>query len=209
MLLPEPLKAYRLYIAMFIVNLAVIIGIIYLLRREPPTQITVTQPPTRPAPNVTQKQVSLITVSVSGAVEAAGTLQLDGNARLADALQKAGLGPEADVSKLNLTLPLNDGDKIVVPSRPTSVPALNNLAVPPATPTSRNPPAVSPSGKLNLNTATLEQLDALPGIGSVLAQRILDYRAQHGAFKSIQELKDVKGIGDALYDDIQDKVTVQ
>jgi len=153
-------------------------------------------------------------VTISGAVNEPGALELGGDARLADALQKAGLKPDADLSKLNLTLALKDGDKIHVPARATdAAPTNNNAPAPtnPAPPTSNASNAATPSAqtKLNLNTATLEELDALPGIGPALAQRILDYRSEHGGFKSVEELKEVRGIGDTLFADLKDLVTVE
>jgi competence protein ComEA len=63
-------------------------------------------------------------------------------------------------------------------------------------------------GKINLNTATLAQLDTLPGVGPVLAQRILDHRDQHGGFRSVGDLRQVDGIGDARYEQLKDLVTV-
>jgi competence protein ComEA len=206
---PDPLKSYRLYAAMFLLNLAVVIGVIYLLRREEPRRIAVTPPPTRPATNAAKKAAAQITVNVSGAVNQSGTIHLDSGARLADALQKAGVKPEADLSKLNLTLPLEDGAKIIVPPRAPGAPAVNNLTTSTLTPDTEKSPDALTSAKINLNTATLEQLDGLPGIGPVLAQRILDYRAQHGSFKTIEQVKEVKGIGDALFDEIKERITVQ
>lgn len=69
-------------------------------------------------------------------------------------------------------------------------------------------PAIGAGGKLNLNTATLAQLDALPGVGPVLAQRILDHRQQHGAFRSVEDLRQVDGIGESRFQDLKDLVTV-
>ncbi|MBI4675411.1 MAG: helix-hairpin-helix domain-containing protein [Chloroflexi bacterium] len=209
---PDPLKPYRLYIAMFVLNLAIVVGVIALLYREPPRPVVVSAPPTR-VPTSISKASTRIRVTVSGAVNDPGTFELDSDARLADALQKAGVKPEADISKLTLTLALKDGDKIVVPARATSA-ATSNTTAPAATNPALPSPgtsAATPSAptKLNLNTATLEELDALPGIGPALAQRILDYRKQNGSFKSIEELKNVRGIGDALYADLKDLVTVQ
>ncbi len=208
---PDSLKPFRLYIAMFLLNIAVVIGVIYLLRREEPRPVVVTQPPTRPATSTANKTVKPISVSVNGAVNQPGTLELTSDARLADALQKAGLKPDADLSKLNLTLALKDGDKINVPSRASSVPTANTIAsaatsAPQPTTISTPTPATA---KVNLNTATLEQLDALPGIGPAIAQRILDYRNEKGGFKSVEELKEVRGIGDALYNEIRELVAVE
>lgn len=210
--LPDPLKPYRNYLLMFLLNLAVVAGILYLLRRETPRELIVSQLPTRAPTPVAQKQIVPIQVSVSGAVNQPGTYELGSDARLADALDKAGgVKPEADLSKLPLTRALKDGDKIQVPARAINVPTANPIAPTLSTPPSP-PPASAPTAaahKINLNTATLEQLDALPGIGPALAQRILDYRNEKGSFKSVEELKEVRGIGDVLYKEIQDLVTVE
>lgn len=223
----DVLKTYRLYIAMFILNLAVVIGVIYLLYREPAQPLVVTAPPTRSAQI---KNSARISVTVSGAVNKPGTIELNAGTPLAEALQRAGLKPDADVSKLALTRPLQDGDKIMVPSRASNTAAAvqpapgatqaptianapaptTNTAQPPSNLTSTiTPAAPTASAKLNLNTATLDELNALPGIGEALAQRILDYRAQKGGFKAVAELKEVKGIGDKLFEEIKDLVTVE
>lgn len=194
---------------MFVLNLAVVVGVIYLLRREEPRSIIVTQAATRLATDVAKTAVTQITVNVSGAVNHAGTIELDGGARLADALQKAGVKPEADLSKLNLTLPLQDGAQIIVPGRTPGAPTGNTLTGSSLTPVAQNPSDAPASAKINLNTATVEELDRLPGIGPVLAQRILDYRSEHGSFETIEQVKAVKGIGDALFDQIKETITVQ
>jgi competence protein ComEA len=206
---PDSLKPYRLYFAMFVLNLAIVIGVIYLLSREPARPLVVTVPPTRAAKSETPVP---ITVIVSGAVNHPGEIELPSGALLAEALQKAGVKAEADVSKLNLTRPLQDGDKINVPSQAPTVSAAKSPPTansPSVAPTTALTPAALPTHKLNLNTATLEELDALPGIGSALAQRILDYRAQKGGFKSIDELKEIRGIGDTLFNQIKGLVTVE
>lgn len=209
--LPDPLKSYRLYFAMFILNLAIVAGVIYLLRREPARPVVVTVPPTRAAR--TETSVARIIVTVSGAVKNPGVVQIDSGALLAEALQQVGVQADADLSKLDLTRRLRDGDKIVVPAKTVSVAANETASAPPTaarvSAVNTTPATDAPKTKLNLNTATLEELDALPGIGTALAQRILDYRAQNGGFKTIEELKVVRGIGDKLFDDIKELVTVQ
>lgn len=199
--LPDPLKSYRLYVAMFLLNLAVVLGVIYLLRREAPRPVLVTQPPARP--ETTLPAAQQVVVSVAGAVNQPGTFQLEADARLADLLQKAGLSSDADVSQLDLTRALKDGESIKVPSRAANPLAINNT-------NASTPPAalVPDSTKLNLNTATLAELDELPGIGPALAQRIIDYRNEIGGYTAVEQLIDVRGIGETLYNDIKDLVTV-
>ncbi len=209
--LADFLKAYRVYIAMFILNLAIVAGVIYLLRREPARPVVVTVPPTRAARAETS--AAPIHVNVSGAVNAPGAIQLANGALMAEALQRAGVQADADLSKLDLMRPLRDGDKILVPTQNARSPASASAPAPPTAAraaTVNNAPATpAASARLNLNTATLAELDALPDIGPALAQRILDYRSAHGGFKSVEELQEIKGIGAMLYDKLKALVTVQ
>lgn len=205
---PEPVKSYRLYAAMFLLNLAVVIGVIYLLRREEPRRIEVTAAPTRATTNAGNAAVSLITISISGAVKQAGTIQVESGARVADALQKVGVKPEADLSELNLTQLLEDGARIIVPERAAGALAGAQPVTATLTPGAQSLSGAATNGKINLNTATLEDLDSLPGIGPVLAQRILDYRNQQGGFKTIEQIKEVKGIGETLFGEIKERIVV-
>ncbi len=126
-----------------------------------------------------------IVVAVSGRVYKPGLVRLPAGSRVADAIEAAGgVLPDTDMSTVNLARKLSDGELIAVgvDSGPT------------------------PAGKVNLNAATLAQLDALPGVGPVLAQRILDYRTQHGGFKSVNELRQVDGIGDATFAHLKELV---
>lgn len=195
---PDPLKNYRVYLAMFLLNLAVVVGIIYFQRRENPRPVTVTLP----TPHPTLASPAQISVAVNGAVKQPGVYALGANARLADAIQKAGgASPDADLSTLDLTTTLTNGEQIEIPARTASVPVVNNVPVQTAS-APANP-------KVNLNTATLEELEALPDIGPALAQRIIDYRKTNGSFKTIADVKQVRGIGDAIYSDIQELISVQ
>lgn len=206
-LLPNPPQSYRPYILMFILNLAIVAGILYLLRREEPRPVIVTGPSPRAGSTGAAVQVTQITVVVSGAVNRPGTLKLDSTARLADALQQAGgVRPEADLSSFDLTRALKEDDKITIPARASNPPVANNLVS--GTPTARSiaPPAASQ--KINLNTATQEQLELLPGIGPALAKRILDYRAVNGDFDTIEELQEVRGIGEAIFEELKPLIAV-
>src|ERR1700682_2365353 len=112
MSLPDPLKPYYKYLLMFLLNLAVVAGVLYSLRRQEPHPVIVSRPPTRPTLNRTPEPATLINVNIEGAVNGTGGLQLQEGARLADALQKAGVKPEADLSQLDLTETLHDGETI-------------------------------------------------------------------------------------------------
>ena len=138
-----------------------------------------------------------VVVHVAGAVRSPGVYRMRPNARVDDAVGRAGgATARADLSQVNLAAKVEDGRQVLVPERVRAgTPAA--AAVEPA-----------PGVPLNLNTATLEQLQTLPGVGPVLAQRIIDYRQQHGGFGSVADLRNVTGIGDARYNELKSRVTV-
>lgn len=134
-----------------------------------------------------------LVVHVVGAVRRPGLYRLPDRSRIADAVTRAG-GPtrKADLSAVNLAAPVADGLQVVVPARA------------PPDKTGGEPAQSGPQGPVHLNTATLEELDALPGVGPVTAQKILDYRQQHGAFASIDELDAIPGIGPARLEQLKE-----
>ncbi|MFI2712807.1 helix-hairpin-helix domain-containing protein [Micromonospora sp. NPDC018662] len=144
-----------------------------------------------------------VVVTVAGKVRRPGLVRLPAGARLADALTAAGGAlPGIDVALLNPARKVTDGELILVgvtapPGQAAPGPAAGGGA-----------PGGPAAGPVNLNTATLAQLDALPGVGPVLAQRILDHREQHGPFRSVADLRQVDGIGDARYEQLKELVTV-
>lgn len=143
-----------------------------------------------------------VVVAVAGKVRRPGLVRLPAGARVADALESAGGPlPGVDVSLLNLARRVTDGELLLVGVTPPPGAA-------PAGAGSAEAPAGAVGGKVNLNTATVAQLDALPGVGPVLAQRIVTHREQHGGFRSVGDLRQVNGIGDARYEDLKDLVTV-
>ena len=131
----------------------------------------------------------LLVIDVAGAVRRPGLYRLRSGSRIDDAIAAAGGATgKAQLETVNLAAPVADGEQVVVPGRGATVGGA--AATPPAA-------GSSPSAPLDLNSATLEQLEALPGIGPVTAQKILDYRQQHGAFHAVDELQGVPGIGPA------------
>jgi competence protein ComEA len=134
-----------------------------------------------------------VTVHVAGAVRRPGVYRLAGGARVDDALRRAG-GPRrhADLTAVNLAAKLEDGRQVLVPER-GAVPA--TAAETAGAGADAGASTAAPTRPVNLNTATLEQLDTLDGIGPGIAGRILDYRRQHGGFSRVEELGEVPGIG--------------
>lgn len=156
-----------------------------------------------------------IVVHVSGEVRNPGVYKLPGNSRVNDAIAAAG-GPtsEADLDSINLAAFLEDGEKIILPKK---VPLEVNSVLPESTvpeeedfvDQTQRQTSSSEKSKININTCTQADLESLPGIGSVLAQRIIDYRKANGGFKDIEEIKEVSGIGDKKFEAIKDLITVK
>jgi competence protein ComEA len=145
-------------------------------------------PASTAAPPATQ-----LVVDVVGAVRRPGLYRLRAGARVADALTRAGgATAKADLEQVNLAAPVADGQQVAVPRR--------------GAPGSASATTSARGGPVQLSTATAEQLDVLPGIGPVTAQKIVDYRTQHGAFHSVEELDAIPGIGPARVEQLRDLV---
>ncbi len=133
-----------------------------------------------------------VVVHVVGAIRRPGLYRLPRGKRVADAVAQAGGAAEdAELGLINLAAPLADGQQVIVPARhPEGVAA----------------PGVVAGGRVSLSNATLEQLDELPGVGPVTAQKIVDYRERHGAFGAVRELDAIPGIGPARIAQLEDLV---
>ena len=151
-------------------------------------------PPVRIAAPVRHASALRLFVNVVGAVRRPGLYRLRDGSRVADAVTRAG-GPtlKAQIELVNLAARIADGEQIVVPRRGV----FGAVAA---------PGGGVAAGPVHLNSATLEQLDGLPGVGPVTAQKILDYRQQHGAFGSVDELDAIPGIGPARLGTLRDLV---
>ncbi|MEV7779381.1 ComEA family DNA-binding protein [Kitasatospora sp. NPDC088351] len=141
-----------------------------------------------------------VVVDIGGRVHAPGLHTLPGGSRVADALRVAGGPlPETETKSLNLARVLTDGEQILV-GEPGPPPAAGAGSGPPA--------AAGPKQPVSINRATLEQLDTLPGVGPTLAQRILLFRTSHGSFRSLDQLRQVNGIGEHIYAEIRPLLTL-
>ena len=150
-----------------------------------------------------KQEDTTITVYVSGEVNSPGLVELPSDSRIADAIKACGgKTPHADKTKINLAQKLTDGMQIQVSSKTP----VNNSNEQVNDTNSNSPNNNSSSNLININTATKEDLDTLPGIGPATAQKIIDYRQEHGNFSSIEDIKNVKGIGEAKFSKMQDKI---
>ena len=178
------LQKYRGYLILSLVY-TIACGALLLWRQPQPIPIEIIEPTPRPTPTPAR-----LVVYVSGAVARPDVYTLPEDSRLKDALLLAGGPlPEADLSVLNLAAALHDGQQIRVPRQGEPPP-----------PTA---PEAQPSGQLNINTASLAELDSLPGIGPALAQRIVEDREANGPYVSVEELARVRGIGPSLVEKLR------
>ena len=175
--------------AFIIMGVLLGVGILFLVTRPPRGEPIVLLPAPTPAP---------ITVYISGSVNQPGLYALPTGSRVNDAIQAAGgFTGEANTGVLNLAEILEDGEQIKVPG------------IMPPDPASGMSRSINPSLTLvDINIATLEQLDTLPEIGPITAQNIIDYRNANGAFAKIEDILDVKGIGPMTFEKIKDLITV-
>jgi competence protein ComEA len=149
-------------------------------------------------PSASAKAPELV-IDVIGKVRKPGIVTVPKGSRVYEAIEAAGgLKGRPDTSALNMARVLSDGEQILVGMEPAQVSA----------PTASGGGGSAASAKVNLNTATAEQLDTLPGVGPVTAEAILDWREENGRFGSVEDLLDVKGIGDATLDELRDFVIV-
>ncbi|MCV7166603.1 ComEA family DNA-binding protein [Mycobacterium stomatepiae] len=201
--------------------LAVLITIFTLVRDHPAPVMSAKLPPVEKASSKTSASVGPdrpVVVSVVGLVHKPGLVTLTPGARIADAVQAAGGAMDgADTIGLNMARPLGDGEQIVVGLAPVSGhPALGS-SVAGATPATKTPAPTGPvkgsarpkpGEVLDLNTATVEQLDDLPGVGPITAAAILRWRQANGKFTSVDQLADVDGIGPSRLDKLRALVRV-
>lgn len=213
-------RAHALVVGLVLVG-AMLIGGYFLLQarsvpvaQAAPPSVLQTQPPSAsqtsrsgtPNPSAEPSTGTSIAVHVLGAVKRPGLVTLATGARVADAVQAAGgLTANADPAELNLAAVLPDGAQVMIgtkghPRGEVRVGSGGTTSVPTSAP--------GQSAKVNLNTGSVAELDTLPGVGPVTAQRIIDWRTQHGRFSRVEELQEIEGIGPKSYAQIAPHVTI-
>ncbi|HEV8250026.1 MAG TPA: helix-hairpin-helix domain-containing protein [Gaiellaceae bacterium] len=179
--------------AALVLLLVLALGGRWLMRPPSSTDTLAVEPIVPAATSVVTTQPGApgeVVVHVVGAVVSPGLYRLDEGSRIADAVSLAGGATrKADLSAVNLAAPLVDGTQVVVPRRGEQVSA------PAGADSGATSEESAPGGPIHLNTATSEQLETIPGVGPVTAQRIIDFREQNGPFRSVDELDAVSGIG--------------
>ncbi|RDY29793.1 competence protein ComE [Romboutsia weinsteinii] len=144
-----------------------------------------------------------ITIYISGAIKNPGILTIDKEKRLYDAIEElGGVTEEADLNRVNLALKLSDEQHYIIPKIGEEIQVADNSVQGSTTQESKN----NQSKIVNINLATLEELDSLPGVGEATANKIINYREENSSFKSIEEIKNVNGIGDKKYEDLKDLI---
>jgi competence protein ComEA len=161
-------------------------------------------PAPSPAPTATQAPVL---VYVTGAVVYPGVYALPWDSRIENAIAAAGgAASDADLLAVNLAEHVFDAQQIYVPSRSDTATPVLPTPIPTAPSPSANP---SGSQRVNINSATASELEALPGIGPALAQRIIDYRVANGPFSAPEDIIKVRGVGEQTFEQLRDHITVQ
>ena len=154
-----------------------------------------------------------IFVHIAGCVQKEGMLELSSNSRIADAIEKAGgLTQEADLSDINLAYLLEDGMKIYIPNqneRQENNEKTENTAKTENTPSMQIQDTSTKQDVININTATQEELDTVPGIGPATAAKIIAYKKEKGKFNNKEEIKEVSGIGEAKYEKIKEYISIK
>lgn len=203
--------------ALLVLGLAAVaaFALVWWLQRPPGAG----QPPLGAAPAAAPEELVIDSVSeseevivhVAGLVRTPGLHRLPAGARVADALEAAG-GPRHDawLDGLNLARPLHDGEQLLVPAAPDPADGSTGSApgAAPGAGLQSGPGGLRPDGRVDLNLATASELETLPGIGPVMAERVVQHREDNGPFTSVGELRDVPGVGEKTFQNLVDLVGV-
>ncbi|MDB8792187.1 helix-hairpin-helix domain-containing protein [Romboutsia sp. 1001216sp1] len=154
--------------------------------------------------DINENKSKEIRIFISGEVKNPGVVTIENSKRLIDAIDLLeGFTEEADLNKINLAMTIEDEMHYIIPKIGEEI-NNNNENV-----TQNNTKSQEDNSKININIANVSDLDKLPGVGEATANKILNYREEKGQFKSIEEIKNVNGIGDKKYEDIKDMITIE
>lgn len=193
----EKSKNLKRWIYVGIITAALVIFALWLFLQEDSRQKAVLKTSDTEVVNAEngQENAAEIYVHITGAVNNPGVIKLAQGSRLIDAIEKlGGLAENADTDSVNLASVLEDVDKIHIYTKDETA---ETGAV-----------SVSGTGRVNINTASLEDLKTLPGIGDAIGKSIIDYREKNGAFRSLEDLKEVDRIGDKVFEKLKDSITL-
>lgn len=188
-----------LYVLLGVMAGFALAGVLFFVSRTPAGEPIILQPAPTKAP---------LAVHVVGAVPRPGLYEFAEGARVQDAIDAAGgMLAEANVDALNLAALLEDGQQLVIPYQDGSAVSAESSTLELPSAVTEVPTDASGVELVNINTATLEELNALPGIGPTTAQKIIDYRTENGSFSTIEDIMNVSGIGPATFEEIKDLIT--
>ena len=203
------IQKYRGYVVMTLLYAITLGGVLFLRTPESDEATIVIHTPTV-APTATLAPTMTLApmrVHVSGAVLHPGVYSLAQGSRVQEVLELAGgVAEDADLDRINLAAWVSDGQKVHVPKQgEADLPVMQSSAGP----VTGSVVDLGGSGKVNINTASAEELDTLPGIGPAYAERIIRYRQEHGSFESIEQIMEVKGIAEGKFEDLKDLICVR
>ena len=196
----------RGFVLVMLTNLALVGGLFFWLRRPVSSPVEIVQPDPTPFPvPTTTCTPSPLRIYVTGAVLHPDVYQLMPGSIVKDAIEAAGgAAVDADLIRINLAQELHDQQQIYVPC----IDEVDALPLVTGGEPDSSAAGVASDGKININSASAEELDILPGIGPAFAQNIVEFRQANGPFNSIEEITLVSGIGDATFEKIKDRITV-
>lgn len=157
-----------------------------------------------------EEEKTFIKVYVTGEVNSAGVIELEEGARIEDAIEGAGgITSNANLKNINLAYEVGDGEKIYIPNINENEEESVEETISTTSATEKNSTSSSSKGKININKAGESELTSIPGVGASTAEKIVSYRNENGKFSSIEEIKNVSGIGDGKYEKMKDYITVK
>lgn len=179
------------------ISISMIICIYLFIQNNKETEEWVEETPQNEQEIIKKEEPQEIVVHIAGEVKNPGIVKVKEGSRIIDAIEVAGGVTEmADSNRINLAQIIGDGERIVIPSKKSEIEEEESVEIQEKT------------KKVNINTAGLEELKTLNGIGDSLGNRILEYRKENGKFKKIEDLKDVSGIGESKYNKIKENICI-